>query len=155
MVRDNRDDRNKIKRRKVSSSDKNKTQQTSSSSSNSSSSKRKKSTSSKNKSTRFKGVKTLGIVFLVLLVVGVAVGSGVVFASLRNTVTVNKALLEKGTYKTTEIYYSDGELLAKPETGNKKEPVKTLDKINKNLQNALIAAEDERFYEHRDRKSVV
>lgn len=148
MVRDNRDDRNKIKRRKVSSSDKNKTQQTSSSSSNSSSSKRKKSTSSKNKSTRFKGVKTLGIVFLVLLVVGVAVGSGVVFASLRNTVTVNKALLEKGTYKTTEIYYSDGELLAKPETGNKKEPVKTLDKINKNLQNALIAAEDERFYEH-------
>lgn len=148
MVRDNRDDRNKIKRRKVSSSDKNKTQQTSSSSSNSSSSKRKKSTSSKNKSTRFKGVKTLGIVFLVLLVVGVAVGSGVVFASLRNTVTVNKALLEKGTYKTTEIYYSDGELLAKPETGNKKEPLKTLDKINKNLQNALIAAEDERFYEH-------
>ena len=80
--------------------------------------------------------------------VGVAVGSGVVFASLRNTVTVNKALLEKGTYKTTEIYYSDGELLAKPETGNKKEPLKTLDKINKNLQNALIAAEDERFYEH-------
>lgn len=148
MVRDNRDDRNKIKRRKVSSSDKNKTQQTSSSSSNSSSTNRKKSTSPKNKSTRFKGVKTVGIVFLVLLVVGVAVGSGVVFASLRNTVTVNKALLEKGTYKTTEIYYSDGELLAKPETGNKKEPVKTLDKISKNLQNALIAAEDERFYEH-------
>lgn len=145
MVRDNRDDRNKIKRRKVSSSDKNKTQQTSSSSS---SPKRKKSTYSKNKSTRFKGVKTVGIVFLVLLVVGVAVGSGVVFASLRNTVTVNKALLEKGTYKTTEIYYSDGELLAKPETGNKKEPVKTLDKISKNLQNALVSAEDERFYEH-------
>lgn len=148
MGRDNRDDRNKIKRRKVSSSDKNNTQQVSSNSNNSSGSKRKKTTSSKTKSTRFKGVKTLGVVFLVLLVVGVAVASGIVFASLRDTVTVNKAYLEKGTYQTSEIYYSDGKLLTKPKTANKKEPVKTLSKINKNLQNALIAAEDERFYEH-------
>ncbi|WP_297133644.1 transglycosylase domain-containing protein [Terrisporobacter sp.] len=148
MGRDNRDDRNKIKRRKVSSSDKNNTQQVSSNSNNSGSSKRKKTTSSKTKSTRFKGVKTLGVVFLVLLVVGVAVTSGIVFASLRDTVTVNKAYLEKGTYQTSEIYYSDGKLLAKPKTANKKEPVKTLSGIDKDLQNALVAAEDERFYEH-------
>ena len=115
MGRDNRDDKNKIKRRKVSSSDKRTTSQTSSTSSTSS---KKRKTSSKKSSGRFKGVKTLALVFLVLAVVGVAAVSGVVFASLRNTETINKAYLDKQTYKTTEILYSDGTLLAKAQTSD-------------------------------------
>ena len=148
MGRDNRDDKNKIKRRKVSSSDKRITSQTSSTSNNSSTSSSKRRTSSKKSSGRFKGVKTLALVFLVLAVVGVAAVSGVVFASLRNTETINKAYLDKKTYQTTQIFYADGNLLAKAQTSNKKEPVETLSDINENLKNALIAAEDERFYEH-------
>ena len=154
MGRDNRDDKNKIKRRKVSSSDKRTTSQTSNTSNKSSTSSKKRKTSSKKSSGRFKGVKTLALVFLVLAVVGVAAVSGVVFASLRNTETINKAYLDKQTYKTTEILYADGTLLAKAQTSDIKEPVENLNGVNgvggisKNLQNALIAAEDERFYEH-------
>lgn len=148
MRRDNRDDKNKIKRRKVSSSDKRNTSQTSSRSSNSSSSSNKRKTSNKKSSGRFKGVKTVALVFLVLLVVGVAAGSGIVFASLRNTETINKAYLDKKTYQTTEILYDDGNLLAKAQTSNKKEPMNDLSDISINLQHALVAAEDERFYEH-------
>ncbi|WP_455539987.1 transglycosylase domain-containing protein [Terrisporobacter sp.] len=145
MGRDNQDDKNKIKRRKVSSSNKSTTSQTSK---NSSKSINRKKTSTKKSSGRFKGVKTLALIFLILAVVGVAGVSGVVFASLKNTVTVNKAYLDKKTFQTTRILYADGSLLAKAETSNKKEPVDSIKDISKNLQHALVAAEDERFYEH-------
>ena len=145
MGRDNRDDRNKIKRRKVSSSDRKPTAQTSSTSSKP---RNKKNVSSKKSSGRFKGVKTVALIFLVLAVVAVAAGSGVIFASLRNTETINKAYLDKKTYQTTEILYADGNLLAKAQTAAKKEPLNDISKISINLQHALVAAEDERFYEH-------
>lgn len=145
MGRDNRDDRNKIKRRKVSSSDRKPTAQTSSTSSKP---RNKKNVSSKKSSGRFKGVKTVALIFLVLAVVAVAAGSGVIFASLRNTETINKAYLDKKTYQTTEILYADGNLLAKAKTAAKKEPLNDISKISINLQHALVAAEDERFYEH-------
>ena len=145
MGRDNRDDRNKIKRRKVSSSDRKPTAQTSSISSKP---RNKKNVSSKRSSGRFKGVKTVALIFLVLAVVAVAAGSGVIFASLRNTETINKAYLDKKTYQTTKILYADGNLLAKAQTANKKEPLNDISKISINLQHALVAAEDERFYEH-------
>ena len=145
MGRDNRDDRNKIKRRKVSSSDRKPTAQTSSISSKP---RNKKNVSSKRSSGRFKGVKTVALIFLVLAVVAVAAGSGVIFASLRNTENINKAYLDKKTYQTTEILYADGNLLAKAQTANKKEPLNDISKISINLQHALVAAEDERFYEH-------
>lgn len=148
MGRDNRDDKNKIKRRKVSSSDKNNVPQASSSSSSSRNSSAKRKTTNKKTSGRFKGVKTLALVFLVVLVVGVAAASGIVFASLRNTETINKAYLDKKTYQTTELLYADGNVLAKAQTANKKEPVDDISGISINLQHALIAAEDERFYEH-------
>lgn len=145
MGRDNRDDRNKIKRRKVSSSDRKPTAQTSSTSSKP---RNKKNVSSKKSSGRFKGVKTVALIFLVLAVVAVAAGSGVIFASLRNTETINKTYLDKKTYQTTKILYADGNLLAKAQTANKKEPLNDISKISINLQHALVAAEDERFYEH-------
>ncbi|MCC3869382.1 transglycosylase domain-containing protein [Terrisporobacter mayombei] len=148
MGRDNRDDKNKIKRRKVSSSDKRNTSQASSKSGKSSSSSSKRKVSRKKSSGRFKGVKTVALVFLVLLVVGVAAVSGIVFASLRNTDTINKAYVDKKTFQTTEILYADGHLLAKAQTSNKKEPVDNIKDIDKDLQHALISAEDERFYEH-------
>ena len=157
MGRDNRDDKNKIKRRKVSSSDKRPTSQTSNTQNKSSSSSNKGRVTRKKSSGRFKGVKTAALVLLVIAVVLVAGGSAFVFASLRNTETINKAYLDKKTYQTTKILYADGNLLAKAQTSNKKEPVEKLSDISVNLQNALIAAEDERFYEHNgvDMKGLV
>ena len=147
MGRDNRDDKNKIKRRKVSSSDSKNTTKSSTSSTSRSSNKNSK-TSSKKNSSRFKGAKTVGVVFLTILVIGVAIGSGIVFASLRNTEPVTKALLEEKTYQTTELYYGDGSLLAKAQTSNTKEPVSDIREVSDYAINALIATEDERFYEH-------
>lgn len=148
MGRDNRDDKNKIKRRKVSSSNNRNTSQSSGTLNNSNGSSGKRKVSNKKNSGRFKGVKTVALVFLVLSVVGVAAASGIVFASLRNTETINKAYLDKKTYQTTEILYADGTLLAKAQTSDKKEPVDDLSDIDIDLQHALIAAEDERFYDH-------
>ena len=148
MGRDNNDDKNKIKRRKVSSSNKRSTPQVSSKSSSTRNSSTTIKSSNKKSSGRFKGVKTVAVVFLVLLVVGVAGVSGIIFASLRNTETINKAYLDKKTYQTTKILYADGNLLAKAQTPNKKEPVSSLNDISINLQHALVSAEDERFYEH-------
>ena len=145
MGRDNHDDKNKIKRRKVSSSNRNSTSNTSKNSNNVRTSKK---TSNKKRSGRFKGVKTLALMILILSVVGVAIVSGVVFASLRDTETINKAYLDKKTYQSTEILYADGSLLAKAETSNKKEPLSDLSDISIYLQHALVSAEDERFYEH-------
>lgn len=157
MSKDSRDDKNKIKRRKVSSSDKRISSQTSSTSSNSSNPNGKRKASSQKRSGKFKGIKTVALIFLVLLVVGTAAASGIVFASLRNTEAINKAYLDKKTYQTTQIFYADGNLLAKAQTSGKKEPVEDLSDISIYLQHALIAAEDERFYEHNgvDMKGLV
>lgn len=148
MNRDNHDDKNKIKRRKVSSSNKKIKSQTSDTSNKSNNSSRQRKSSSKKNSGRFKGVKSVALIFLILLVIGTAAISGVVFASLKDTETINKAYLDKKTYEATKILYSDGNLLAKAQTSGKKEPVDDLSGISIHLQHALISAEDERFYEH-------
>ncbi|RDY22622.1 penicillin-binding protein [Romboutsia maritimum] len=173
MTNDNNKNGNKIRRRQVSPST-NKTSSTtrpnpnrssnvnrsntsnrpnssnkpSSSSRSSSTSTKKISNSNKKKQDKFKFLRVAGTVFLVLLVVGAAAGTGLAFASLRDVSPVTKALLDEKTYQTTKIYYSNGNLLSNAPSINKKEPVK-LDKINSNLKNAVISIEDERFYEHK------
>ena len=114
----------------------------------SSTSNKKNSRSSNKKRDRFKTLRAIGTVFLVLLVVGAAGGTGLVFASLRDVAPVTKALLDEKTYQTTKIYYANGDLLSNAPSVNKKEPVK-LDKISSHLKNAVISIEDERFYEHK------
>ncbi|RDY29202.1 penicillin-binding protein [Romboutsia weinsteinii] len=137
MSNDNNEDRNKIRRKKVNSS----------ANSTSSTSRSKKRSSSSKKSNVYKILRVTGIVFLVTLVAGVAGAAGLVFSSLRDVQPVTKAMLDEKTYQTTSIYYSNGELLSKAARVNKKEPV-SIDDISKDLQNAVVAIEDERFYEH-------
>ena len=138
MSNDNNENKNKIRRKKVSSST------NKSSSSTPSNKKRPKSSPKKDK---FKFLRVAGIVFLVLLVVGAAAGTGLVFASLKNIEPVTKALLDEKTYQITQIRYSTGDLLSNAPSINKKDPVR-LEEINDNLKKAVIAIEDERFYEH-------
>ncbi|CEI73966.1 MULTISPECIES: transglycosylase domain-containing protein [Romboutsia] len=152
MNNDNNENRNKIRRKKASSSSSTATRN--SSTTRSSSTSRGSSTSSSNKKTKpkkkkdkFKTLRSILVVCLVLLVAGVAVGTGVVFASLRNAEPISKALLEEKTYQTTRIYYANNDLLSNAPSVNKKQPVPLKD-MGKYLPKAIVAIEDERFYEH-------
>ncbi len=142
MSNDNNENKNKIRRKTVSSSN------NKANTSNKNNKKRpaQKTVPSK-KNDKFKFFRVTGIIFLVLLVIGVAGGTGLVFASLKNVEPVTKALLDEKTYQTTKIRYATGDLLSNAPSINKKEPVK-LDNMSQYLKKAVIAIEDERFYEH-------
>ncbi len=128
------------------SSSNNKTSSSNNRSSSSTPTNINRSKSSK-KNEKFKFLRVTGILFLVLLVIGAAGGTGLVFASLKNVEPVTKAFLDEKTYQTTEIRYSTGELLSNAPSVNKKSPV-ALDNMSNYLSKAVIAIEDERFYEH-------
>lgn len=138
MSRDN-DDKNKIRRRKVTSSNNDVNRKTSKND-------YKKVSSKPKKRRKANKLKIFGVLILFMLVTGVAAGSALVFSSLMGTETVNKAVLDKQTYSKTVLNYADGSVLAEAETGNKKEPLKKLN--NKTVKEALISIEDARFYEH-------
>ena len=139
MSNDNNEN-NKIRRKKVSSSA---SKNTTSKNSNTKSSRPKSS----KKKDKFKILRVSGIVFLAMLVFLSAAGTGLVFASLRDVQPVTKALLDEKTYQTTEIYYANGDLLSNAPSVNKKDPIK-IDQMPKDIINAVVAIEDERFYQH-------
>lgn len=138
MSNDNNENKNKIRRKTVSSSN---------NKANTSNKNNKKRPAPSKKKDKFKFFRVAGVIFLVLLVIGVAGGTGLVFASLKNVEPVTKALLDEKTYQTTEIRYATGDLLSNAPSINKKDPVK-LDNMSPYLKKAVIAIEDERFYEH-------
>ena len=101
MSNDNNGNNNKIRRKKVSSSN---SKSTTSKSTNSNSPKTKSSkTKSSKKKDKFKALRVTGIVILAMLVCLSAIGTGLVFASLRDVKPVTKALLDEKTYQTSEI----------------------------------------------------
>ena len=141
MSYDNNENRNKIRRKKVSSSSNQTSQKTSRPSSKKSLPKTSK------KKDKFKFLRVSGIVMLVFLVVASAVGTGLVFSSLRDVKPVTEALLNEKTYQTTKILYSSGKLLSNAPSVNKKEPIPIKD-MPDSIKKAIVAIEDERFYEH-------
>ncbi|MCC0703893.1 transglycosylase domain-containing protein [Clostridioides sp. ES-S-0049-02] len=145
MNNDNDKNGNKIRRKKVSSSSSSNKPVNRNSANKTHSTKSKKKSK---KSDKFKKLRVFGIVFLVLLVVGAAGTAGLVFASLRDVSPVTEAVLDKQTNQTTTIKYANGKTLSTAPSVNKKTPV-PLDKISTHLQHAVIAIEDERFYEHK------
>ncbi|MEG2983202.1 MAG: transglycosylase domain-containing protein [Peptostreptococcaceae bacterium] len=142
MGNDN-NDKNKIRRKKISSSS---TRPTASSNKSSKSSS-KNSTRKPNKKDKFKVLRTIGVTLLVTLVLGVAVSSALVFVALKNVEPITKALLDKKVNTVTELLYNDGSLMGNPPTDNKKVPISVKD-MPTHLQHALVSIEDERFYEH-------
>ena len=145
MSNDNNGNNNKIRRKKVSSSN---SKSTTSKSTNSNSPKTKSSkTKSSKKKDKFKALRVTGIVILAMLVCLSAIGTGLVFASLRDVKPVTKALLDEKTYQTSEIRYANGELLSNAPSVNKKDPI-SIDQMPKDIINAVVSIEDERFYEH-------
>jgi penicillin-binding protein 1A len=84
---------------------------------------------------------------LFILVVGAGMGAVLAaFYQMNKLLPPDAALDNYRPPVGTKIYSSDGELLARLATENR-EPV-PLERIPKNMQNAIVAIEDSRFYEH-------
>jgi penicillin-binding protein 1A len=133
---DMKNDNNKIRRKKVSNSKQ--------SPENNSNSYQRRSNSNKNK----KYLKVISIVFLALMVLGSSIATAVTFAALKNTEPITKKVIQDKLETTSYILDSNGEVRKEIRQGEKKETVK-LNQIPKDLQNAIVAIEDERFFEHK------
>jgi len=133
---DMKNNNNKIRRKKVSNSKQ--------SPENNSKSSQRHSNSNKNR----KYIKVISIVFLVLMVLGSSVATAVTFAALRDVEPITKNMILKKLETTSYILDSNGEVRKEIRLGEKKEVV-DLDKIPKDLQNAVVSIEDERFFEHK------
>ncbi|MGL5330818.1 MAG: transglycosylase domain-containing protein [Peptostreptococcaceae bacterium] len=143
MSNGNNEDQNKIRRKKVSSSNKTtKPNESSTKNTNSRTQSRKKG-----KKDKFRFFKLAGIFILAILVVGSALGTGLVFSSLKDVQPVTKALLDEKTYEPSKLYYSTGDFMANASSEIKKEAV-PLEDMNDTVKEAIVAIEDQRFYEH-------
>ena len=118
----------------------------------------KKETSKKQKSLRSKKKKVgkkLGVIFLkaflvcmiaVVVVVGCA-GVGIIKGVIDNAPDItSESVIPKG-YKST-VYDSEGNKMQELIASGTNRTMVTIDQIPKHVQNAFIAIEDERFYEH-------
>ena len=144
-MRNDNNSKNKIRRKKISSSS---TRPTGSSSKlPKNSSKKTKSISKSSKKDKFKIFRTIGVVLLVTMVLGVAVSTALVFVALKDVEPMTKASLDKKVNTVTELLYSDGSLMGNPPTDNKKIPISIKD-MPTHLQHALVSIEDQRFYDH-------
>lgn len=148
MADDN--NKNKIRRKKISSSQTStpSTKSSKSSSPNGRSSRNNRSSKQKSiKKDKYRNLRVLGVGLLVLLVLGVASATAIVFVALKDVQPITKALLDKKVNTVTELLYSDGSSMGNPPSDNQKKPI-SIDSMPLHLQNALVAIEDERFYEH-------
>lgn len=112
-----------------------------------------RNTSNKKRRKRRKKRTVNGRIGKVLLVVAVVIGFavagavlGTVFGILQSTDMLNTSDVMPDSY-TSVIYDADGEAVDKLHGSENREYVK-LSAITKNMQNAVVAIEDERFYEH-------
>ena len=112
-----------------------------------------RNTSNKKRRKRRKKRTVNGRIGKVLLVVAVVIGFavagavlGTVFGILQSTDMLNTSEVMPDSY-TSVIYDADGEAVDKLHGSENREYVK-LSAITSNMQNAVIAIEDQRFYEH-------
>lgn len=94
--------------------------------------------------------KYLKIFVLVILILGVLSGgviAGISLSIIKDAPEIDPTKINASLSQTSSIYDNDGKLIEKIETAEYRTFV-SLDKIPKDLQNAFIAIEDERFYDH-------
>ena len=91
--------------------------------------------------------KYLLVGFIAFLVIGAGTALGIFRSVLDNAPDIDPSDVEPEGFSTT-IYNQNGEKLISLADYDSNRIYVTIDKIPKNLQNAFIAIEDERFYEH-------
>lgn len=95
------------------------------------------------------GAKILKVLLVVAVIIGfaaVGAGLGTVFGILQGTEMLNTADIMPESY-TSVIYDADGKEVDKLHGTENREYVQ-LSGVTKNMQNAVVAIEDARFYEH-------
>ncbi len=85
--------------------------------------------------------------FLSLFIIGSALGLGLLFAVVKTAQPINAASIQNMLDESSFIYDSNGNLIEKVHGSNYRTIV-SLEKIPKDLQEAVISIEDERFYSH-------
>ena len=99
-----------------------------------------------------KGKRAIGSIVAIaaaLLVVILLAGAGVAYAYVSNALKNLPDLNDPSAFalaQPTKIYSADGKLLANFYLENRE--IVPLDSVSKDLQNAVVAVEDERFYQH-------
>ena len=101
-----------------------------------------------NKASVLYKIKKFLIAFICLCIFGFTAACGVILETLKDTEPVNIDSMKSKTTQVSEILTSSGERLYLAPNPVKKEYVE-IDDIPANLQNAVVAIEDERFYSHK------
>lgn len=91
--------------------------------------------------------RTLLVFFVVVATVGVFCGMGVLKGIIDNAPSIDYINVAPTGFSTT-IYDQSGKAIDKLVGSNANRIYRTIDKIPLHVQNAFIAIEDERFYEH-------
>lgn len=92
--------------------------------------------------------KTALIGFVVIIVLCIVIGVGVVVKIIKDAPSINNINVAPTNFATT-IYDTEGNVVRKLVGSDANREYVKLDKIPKAVQNAFIAIEDERFWEHR------
>lgn len=92
-------------------------------------------------------IKIFLILILITLIIAGTIAGGYVLAILKKAPQIDPSNYRSLINETSEVYSDDGQLIETLVSDEFSEYV-TLDKIPTYLQNAVIAVEDERFYEH-------
>lgn len=104
--------------------------------------------SKQKKKSKFKKFLTYFTIFIVIMgLVGSSIVAGLVFSVVKNIPPVDFNNIYSLMDESSFIYDKDGNLIEKLHSGNFRSIV-SIDQIPLDLQNAFIAIEDERFYEH-------
>lgn len=91
--------------------------------------------------------KVMILVFVLLFIIGSASVFGLLFAVIRTAQPINASNIQNMLDESSFIYDSNGNILEKVHGYNYRTVV-SLNEISKDLQNAVISIEDERFYSH-------
>lgn len=118
----------------------------------------KKGTSKKEKEITSKGTmvrkkftvifcKTLLVCFFAVIVIGICTGIGIFKGIIDSAPDINEINATPTGQLSTVLDDEGNEIATLVTSGSNREPV-TLDRVPKELQEAFVAIEDERFYEH-------
>lgn len=99
-----------------------------------------------------KRVSVFRVILLIILMIGViggAVAFGLIFAVVKSAQPINISNIQNMLDESSFIYDTDGNLIEKVHSADSYRSVVPLDQIPKDLKNAVIAIEDERFLDHK------